>query len=68
MAPRTLRRKDLAEIAKGEFQLNVDEKVKEAVLRDTLIRCHEDRVTSALEQNEAASQLFLERDPEEKIS
>lgn len=62
-----LKRKDLAEIADKEFQLNVDEKVKEHVLRDTLIRAHEARVTTALEKNQAASQLFLERDPNEKL-
>lgn len=62
-----LKRKELVEIATDEFQLNVDSKVKEHTLRDTLIRAHEGRVTSALEINQAASQLFLERDSEEKL-
>lgn len=62
-----LKRKDLAEIAQEEFQLTIDDKVKEHVLRDTLIRAHEDRVASAMEQNQAASNLFLERDKNEKL-
>lgn len=62
-----LKRRELVEIAKDEFKLNVDSKVKEDILRDTLIRVHEDHVTTALEKNQAASQLFLERDPNEKL-
>jgi len=62
-----LKRKELVEIAKEEFQLNVEGKVKEQTLRDMLIRLHEERVTTALELNQAASQLFLERDPNEKL-
>jgi len=60
-------KKDLAEIAKEEFQLNVDTKVEVDVLRDTLQRMHESRVTTALEKNQAAAQLFLERDKDEKL-
>ncbi len=62
-----LSRKELVEIAKDEFQLNIDSKVKAAVLRDTLIRIHEDHVTTTMEKNQAASQLFLERDSSEKL-
>lgn len=62
-----LKRKELVEVAKDEFQLTVDSKVKEHTLRDVLIRAHEERVTSALEKNQAAAQLFLERDPDEKL-
>lgn len=62
-----LERKELAVIAKEEFQLNVDGKVVKATLRDTLIRYHEERVTSAMEKNKAAAQLFLERDSKEQL-
>ncbi len=62
-----LSRKELVEIAKDEFQLNIDSKVKPDVLRDTLIRVHEDVVTTTMKKNQAASQLFLERDPKEKL-
>lgn len=62
-----LSRKELVEIAKEEFHLNVDRTVKGDILRDTLIRRHEDRITTAMERNQAASLLFLERDPDEKL-
>ena len=62
-----LDRKQLLEIAKEEFQLNVDKKIDVATLRDALIRAHEERVTSAMEQNQAAAQIFLERDPKEVL-
>lgn len=62
-----LKRAALVEIAKDEFQLNIDSKVKADVLRDTLQRVHEQRATSALEKNQAAAQLFLERDSNEQV-
>ena len=60
-------KKDLSEIATIEFQLNIDDKVGVDVLRDTLQRLHEDRITTALETNQAAAQVFLERDKDEKL-
>jgi len=60
-------KKELTEIAKGEFQLNVDSKVEVEVLRDTLQRIHEEHVTTALATNQAAAQIFLERDKDEKL-
>lgn len=62
-----LNRKDLVEIAKDEFQLNVDSKVKDDILRDLLIRTHEERAFGALEKNQAAASLFLERDRNDKL-
>jgi hypothetical protein len=62
-----LTRKELVVIADEEFQLNIDEKVKVDVLRDTLQRMHEEKITTALEINQAAAQLFLERDKDEKL-
>ncbi len=62
-----LQRKQLIEIAQSEFQLNIDHRIDAAVLRDTLIRVHEERVLTALEENQAAAQVFLERDPEEQL-
>lgn len=62
-----LSRKEMTAIAKEEFQLNVDSNVKVETLRDTLQRYHEDRVTSAMEQNQAAAQVFLEANPDEKL-
>jgi hypothetical protein len=58
---------ELTEIAKDEFQLSVDDRVLVDVLRDTLQRVHEERKTTAMEINQAASQLFLERDKDEKL-
>ena len=62
-----LQRKQLVELATEEFQLTVDSKISADVLRDTLRRYHEQRVLSAMEQNNAAAQVFLLRDPEEKL-
>lgn len=62
-----LKRKELVEIAKDDFQLNVDEKIKDDVLKDLLMRCHEDRITTALEENQKASQVFLEANPKEQL-
>lgn len=62
-----LGKKQLVEIANDEFQLNVDGKISADIVRDTLIRAHEERILSALEQNQAAAQVFLERDPDEKL-
>ena len=62
-----LSRKELILLAKDEFQLNVDDRVGVDVLRDTLQRVYEERVTTAMEKNQAASQLFLERDKNEKL-
>ena len=60
-------KKDLTEIATKEFQLNIDDKVGVDVIRDTLQRLHEDRITTALETNQAAAQVSLERDKDEKL-
>lgn len=62
-----LKRKELVEIATDEFQLNVDSTVKQDTLRDTLIRRHEERITSAMEQNQAAARTFLLRDKDEVL-
>lgn len=62
-----LSKKQLVKIADEEFQLHVDKTISAATLRDTLQRVHEQRILSALERNEAAAQVFLERDPEEKL-
>lgn len=62
-----LSRKQLIEIAKEEFQLTVDSKVEVATLRDTMQRVHEERVTSAMEENQAAAKIFLLRDPDEVL-
>ncbi len=62
-----LNRKQLTEIATEEFQLNIDSTVKQDTLRDTLIRVHEERITSAMEQNQAAAQIFLLRDSDEVL-
>ena len=62
-----LNRKQLTEIATEEFQLNIDSTVKQDTLRDTLIRVHEERITSAMEQNQAAAQIFLLRDKDEVL-
>ncbi len=60
-------KKELVGIAKEEFQLNVDDRVEVDVLRDTLQRVYEEQKTTAMEINQAASQLFLERDKAEKL-
>ncbi len=60
-------KKELVPIAKDEFQLNVDDRVGVDVLRDTLQRVHEERISTAMEINQKAAQLFLERDKDEKL-
>ena len=60
-------KKELTDIATDEFQLTVDSKVGVDVLRDTLQRIHEDRATTAMETNQAAAHVFLERDENEKL-
>jgi len=60
-------KKELIELASSEFQLNVDNKVDTETIRDTLQRVHEERVTTAMEKNQAAAQVFLERDKDEKL-
>lgn len=62
-----LSKKELVVIASEEFQLNIDDRVGVEVLRDTLQRVHEERVTTAMEINQKAAQLFLERDKNEKL-
>ena len=60
-------KQELIKFASSEFQLNVDNKVDAEVIRDTLQRVHEERITIALEKNQAAAQVFLERDKNEKL-
>lgn len=62
-----LKRKELVAIAKDEFQLNVDERVKADTLKDILIRCHEERIMTAMEENQKAALVFLEANPEEQL-
>lgn len=62
-----LNKKELIALASEEFQLTIENKVGVDAIRDTLQRVHESRITSAMETNQAAAQLFLERDPNEKL-
>lgn len=62
-----LSKKELTELALDEFQLNIDSKITTDVIRDSLQRVHEERITTALEVNQKAAQLFLERDKKEKL-
>lgn len=62
-----LKRKELVEIAKEDFQLNVEEKVSIETLKDILQRCHEERVMTAMEENQKAAHVFLEANPDEKL-
>ena len=62
-----LKRKELVEIAKDDYQLNVDDKVNVETLKDILQRCHEERVMKALGENQKAAKIFLEANSDERL-
>ena len=62
-----LGKNELIAIAAEEFNLNIDDKLTKEVIRDQLIRCHEDQANSARSMNEKAASLFLQADKKEKL-